>query len=129
MLLCLGADDTLYMPHWGARGSTQRAADYLPSVPLNRPSEASFLDGQPLAYPVHGMATFKETCLVVSTEDGARGARFSFVEDRVVPEGLNLVFEDALLHLRLTLRFAVAGDVLVRSAVVENGGTQSLRLE
>ena len=132
MLLCLGADDTLYLPHWGANGHTGRVADYLPSIPTNRPSEATFLDGQPLAYPVYGMPTFKEPCLVVATDDGARGARFEFVEDRLeAPEQLELVFADPLLDLRLSLRFVLHPglDLIVRSARLDNTGQRQLRIE
>jgi len=132
MVLGLGADDTLYLPHWGARGHSERIADYLPTIPTNRPSEATFLDGQPLAYPVYGMPTFKEPCLVVAAPGGARGARFSFVEDRLEdPEHLELVFADPQLELGLRLRFEVhpALDLIVRSAIIDNIGPRPLSLE
>jgi alpha-galactosidase len=96
MVLCLGADDTLYLPHWGALGHAQKVEHYLPDVPLNRPSEATFLDGQPQAYPIFGMPTFKEPCLVIATDDGARGSRFSFVHDDMSGNAVELTFEDNL---------------------------------
>ncbi|HEY0581893.1 MAG TPA: glycoside hydrolase family 36 N-terminal domain-containing protein, partial [Chloroflexota bacterium] len=131
MVLCLGDDDTLYLPHWGAAGGTEIAADYLPHIPLNRPSEATFLDGQPLAYPIYGSPTFKEPCLVVATENGARGSRLAFVEDHLADERLELTFRDALLDLRLILHFDVHPplDVIARSAELINDGQQMLFLE
>ena len=47
-------------------------------------AERTFIDGLPQAYPVHGDAAFIEPCLVVAREDGERGVRLSFVEDRIV---------------------------------------------
>ncbi len=130
MVLCLGPQDTLYLPHWGAGGGAS-AARYMPSVPPNRPSEAGFFDGQPLAYPAYGMPTFKETCLVVATETGARGARLEFDSDRLEDDSLELVFRDPLLQLELTLRFRLYAelDVVARSVTVRNHGSRTLLLE
>jgi alpha-galactosidase len=129
MLLCLGADDSLYVPHWGSRAASQRAADYLPQVPINRPSEATFFDGQPLAYPVYGMPTFKDPCLVVATEDGARGVRLEFVDDRASPDTLELEFRDPLLHLAVTHVFTVRADLIARQVALRNAGQQVLHVE
>ncbi|MBV9546757.1 MAG: alpha-galactosidase [Chloroflexi bacterium] len=142
MVLCLGADNTLYLPHWGSQGGASprrgswgapggstRVEHYLPSVPRNRPSEATFLDGQPLAYPAFGMPTFKEACLVIATDDGARGSRFSYVEDSPRDDSLDLTFEDDLTGARLTLTFAVYADLIARSARISNVGDRELRIE
>ncbi len=130
MLLCLGPQDTLFLPHWGGRGGSS-AAGYLPLAEPNRSSEAGFFDGQPLAYPAYGMPTFKETCLVVATEQGARGVRLTFSSDVIETDVLLLRFADALLGLELTLRFAVFADLdtVARSEQVRNGGTEPLLLE
>src|SRR5260370_932114 len=81
-------------------GGADRRADCLPQVPGNRQSKRDFTDGQPVAYPVFGEASFKEPCLVVSAEDGARGVRLRFVEDREREidgwPGLELLFRDDL---------------------------------
>src|SRR5712692_9289414 len=101
--LCLGPEDTLLLPYWGANGQTDDPADYLPQRTGNRTSERAFVDGQPLAYPTHGEASFMEPCLVVAREDGSRGVRLTFVEDRVSDKDgdrgsvLELVFRDELL--------------------------------
>lgn len=129
MLLCLGADDTLYLPYWGLTGTASTAADYLPEVPGNRPSEATFLDGQPLAYPAYGSPTFKELCLVVSTAAGARGTRFQFQHDRLTDNRLELDFHDPLLQLTLTLHVEVIGALIARTATLRNEGQQILTLE
>ena len=131
MLLCLGADDTLYMPHWGASAHSHSAADYLPHVPRNRPSEATFLDGQPLAYPVFGMPTFKEPCLVVATASGARGTRLEFVDDAISDNHLDLTFRDPLVGLDVTLRFEVHAhlNLIGRRASLFNTGHQALLIE
>src|SRR5207249_3996117 len=90
----------------------------------NTRSERTFIDGLPQAYPVHGDAAFVEPCLVVAREDGARGVRLSFVEDRVRDEGgkavLELVFHDELTGLVVEQRCVVFRelDVVARSVTV-----------
>jgi alpha-galactosidase len=134
VVLCLGSEDVLLLPYWGA-GQSGRPADYLPYPQGNRPSQRAFLDGQPVAYPVYGDPLFKEVCLVVARANGSRETRLSFVEDQVREidgyPALDLVFEDALIGLRLTHRFHVFADcdVVSRSVGVENRGTQVLTLE
>lgn len=127
MLLCLGGDGTPYMPYWGAPGAA--ASDVLFAVPTNRPSEATFFDGQPLAYAVYGMPTFKEPCLVVATESGARATRLEFAAERLTPDTLELDYRDPLLDLVVTLHFAVFDDVIVRKATLRNAGQHTLLLE
>src|SRR5438045_1354388 len=109
IVLGLGPDDTLLLPHWGARGESASAADYLPYLPGNRRCERDFVDGLPRAYPVYGEASFKEPSLVVSRDDGARGVRLAFVADRIARveqhTNLELEFRDDLIGLVVTLRF------------------------
>lgn len=134
MLLCLATDqgDVLAMPHWGAAAADADADDYLPYLPTNRRSEDTFQDGQPLAYPVFGLPTFKESALVVARPDGTRAANFVFAEDRLTAENqLEIVLRDTLLHAELTLRFVVYPelDLIVRSAEIRNRGDHPLTLE
>jgi alpha-galactosidase len=135
VVLSLGANDALLLSYWGANGHTQHAADYLPYRSDNRSSERLFLDGLPVAYPVHGEASFKEPCLVVSREDGSRVTRLEFVEDRIRDEGgtvsLEAVFRDALTGLVLEQRFSVFADLdlVARSVTIRNSGSESLTLE
>lgn len=135
VLLCLGPQDTLLLPYWGANGQTDNPADFLPLRTGNRSSERAFVDGQPLAYPTHGEASFMEPCLVVSRDDGSRGVRLEFVEDRVTHEDrrtvLGLVFRDAVLGLVVEQRFAVFWelDLVARSVTVRNDGSEPLTLE
>lgn len=133
--LYVADDHTLLMPYWGGRGESEDPADY-PTVPAwNRRSEVEFVDGFPLAYPVHGEASFKEPCLVVVRGDGSRVARLEFVEDRVREVSgrpvLDLVFQDPVLGLRVVHHFAafVEQDLIARSVSLENRGTQVLTLE
>src|SRR3712207_6154291 len=99
MLLSLLPGGALALDHWGGAGS-MRGDDYLPRLPVNRPAQRHFLDGVPLAYPVHGDASFKEPCLAVVYEDGTRIARLAFQEDRATnPDGrptLELDFTDSV---------------------------------
>jgi alpha-galactosidase len=135
VLLCLGANDALLLPYWGPSGQTDRASDYLLHPQGNRPSHRAFLDGQPVAYPVYGDALFKEVCLVVARPDGSRDTRLSFVDDRIdTVDGhpaLDLTFEDELVGVRVTHRFHIFAehDVVVRTATIENHGSQPLILE
>jgi alpha-galactosidase len=133
--LCLGPDGTLLLPFWGASGHTENPSDYLPPRLGDKPSERTFIDGLPQAYPVHGDAAFVEPCLVVAREDGARGVRLAFVEDRVLDEDqksvLELVFRDELTGLVVEQRFAVFWelDVVARSVRLRNEQTAPLILE
>src|SRR5438067_5811274 len=113
VLLCSGPQGTLLLPYWGATGYTDQPGDYLPRRLGDMPAERTFIDGLPQAYPVHGDAAFIEPCLVVAREDGSRGVRLAFVEDRVSDEDadgrvvLELVFRDELIGLVAEQRFAV----------------------
>src|ERR1700716_3853329 len=109
MVLCLGLHDTLQLPYWGANGQTDVPGDYVGGPGQrneeSRSVERTFIDGLPQAYPVHGDAAVIEPCLVVAREDGARGVRLDFVEDRISHPGenrgavLELVFRDPLTGL------------------------------
>ena len=131
VLLRLGADHALFLPYWGPNGGADLLSDDVGGLPRNRPSQAGFQDGQPLAYPVYGSPSFKEPCLVVSRSDGARGPRLGFVEDHVADTVLELVFRDEVLDLRLIQRFQVFPelDLVACSVVVANQGGQPLTLE
>src|SRR5438270_13153344 len=135
VLLCLGANDALLLPYWGPSGQTGRVADYVLHPQGNRPSQRAFLDGQPVAYPVYGDPLFKEVCLVVARTDGSRETRLSFVEDRMTEidghPALDLVFEDRPIGLNVTQRFHLfpEHDLVARSVIVTNGGSQVLTLE
>ena len=159
--LCLGPDGALLLPYWGANGQTDQPGDYLVRAPsegtpsasdeprdgdlpqgeygatgvATRPAERTFIDGLPQAYPVHGDPAFTEPCLVVAREDGSRGVRLTYVEDRVSAEDgqsvLELVFRDELIGLVVEQRFAVFWelDVVARSVTVRNAGSAPLILE
>jgi alpha-galactosidase len=130
--LARGADnDALYLPYWGPAGGGDLLDGALAALPRNRPSQAGFHDGQPLAYPVYGSPTFKEPCLVVSRADGARGPRLTFVEDRVADDRLEIDFADPVFGLRVTQCFEVfaAHDLVARSVVVANTAGEPLTLE
>src|SRR5579859_2148640 len=135
VLLCLGANDALLLPYWGAGGQSESISDYLLHPQGNRPSQRAFLDGQPVAYPVYGDALFKEVCLVIVRPDGSRDTRLSFVEDRAQHiDGqavLDLVFADELVGVRVTHRFTIIAecDVIIRRATIENQGSRNLMLE
>src|SRR6266851_9764525 len=134
--LCLGPEDTLLLPYWGASGQTGDPGDYLPQRVGDRSAERTFIDGLRQAYPIHGDAAFVEPCLVVAREDGARGVRLEFVGDRVTENEnggvvLELVFRDKLTGLVVEQWFAVFGelDVVARSVRLRNDGAEPLILE
>jgi alpha-galactosidase len=135
MLVCLGSDDTLLLPYWGATGLTAQPSDYLLHPQGNRPSQRDFLDGQPVAFPVYGDPLYKEVCLVVARRDGGREVRLSFVEDRVLREEnqptLELVFADSQLKLSVIQRFQVYPDqdVVARSTIISNHSATEMQLE
>src|SRR6266581_3618734 len=135
VLLCLSADDALLLPYWGPHGQAAHWGDYMLHPQGNRPSLRAFLDGQPVAYPVYGDPLFKEVCLVVARANGSRDTRLSFVEDRAFEidghPALDLMFQDQPVGLRVTQRFQVfpEHDVVARSVMVTNGGSEVLTLE
>jgi alpha-galactosidase len=124
-------DDPLYLPYWGPRSGPDLLEGALADLPRNRPSQAGFQDGQPLAYPVYGSPTFKEPCLVATRADGARGPRLSFVADRLADNALELEFFDAVFGLRVCQHFEVfpEHDLIARWVVVTNTGDQPLVLD
>ena len=131
MLLSLADGGALTLDHWGGDGGDVGGDGYLPHTPWNRPSQAHFLDGVPLAYSVHGDRAFKEPGLVVVRADGSSVSRLSLREDHVEDDVLRLVFEDPGSGLVVEHRFAVFADhgVVVRDVRVENRGAEPLRVE
>ena len=135
MLLSLREDGALILDHWGAGGASERGDDYLPRPPQNRPSHRAFLDGVPLAFPVHGDPSFKEPCLAVMFADGTRTVRLALRDDEIVERDghptLTLTFEDPVQQLVVSLRFEVfvEHDVVRRSVRLENAGAAPVRVE
>jgi alpha-galactosidase len=135
MLLCLGPDDALLLPHWGLRGDSASPAEYLFGKQGNRPSNRAFLDGLPLAYAVYGDPLFKEVCLVAARSDGARESRLCFAEERTSESQghptLDLVFNDEFTGLSLTHHFRAFSDhdVIARWVSIANRGSGELVLE
>ena len=131
MLLSVGGGGALVLDHWGGDGGALGGDGYLPHTPWNRPSQAHFLDGVPLAYSVYGDPAFKEPGLVVVRPDGSAVARLAFVEDRLEGDALRLVFEDAVSGLVVEHTFVVhpGHGVVVRDVRVENRGAEPLRVE
>jgi alpha-galactosidase len=135
VLLRLGTDDALLQPYWGPHGLTTHPSDYLLHRQGSRPSQRTFLDGQPVAYPVYGDPLFKEVCLVVARSGGFRESHLSFTEDRVTDidgfPALDLVFDDPLTGLRVSHRFQVYADhdLVARSVTLANRGSEVLTLE
>ncbi|WP_367127855.1 alpha-galactosidase [Saccharothrix sp. HUAS TT1] len=135
MLLSVADGGSLRLDHWGGDGGGLGGDSYLPHTPWNRPSQAHFLDGVPLAYSAHGDPAFKEPALVVAREDGSSVTRLTWREDRVGTDAgapvLFLVFEDTATGLVVEHRFTVHAEhgVVVRDVRVENRGLAPLRVE
>ncbi|MBB5803776.1 alpha-galactosidase [Saccharothrix ecbatanensis] len=133
MLLSVADGGGLVLDHWGGDGGGLGDGlggdSYLPHTPWNRPSQAHFLDGVPLAYSTYGDRVYKEPGLVVAREDGTSVSRLTWREDRIEDDVLTLVFEDA--GLVVEHRFAVLADhgIVVRDVRVCNQGPSPLRVE
>ncbi|MFT7840310.1 alpha-galactosidase [Saccharothrix sp. BKS2] len=131
MLLSVADGRALLLDHWGGDGGGLGGDSYLPHVPWNRPSQAHFLDGVPLAHTAYGDPAYKEPGLVVAREDGSAVSRLTWRDDRVEDDVLVLAFEDAATGLVVEHRFAVRAEhgIVVRDARVVNRGTRPLRVE
>lgn len=122
-------------------------APFTPSV--REREKASFMDFFPTEYPAGGVGDYRESCLDVRSASGSVGCELIFKEYRIfrgkpglagLPasfgregevETLELVCEDALLKLEVTLSYSVFADtdVITRSVRVENRGEEHLKLE
>lgn len=120
---------------------------YTPSV--REREKASFMDFFPMEYSTGGVGDYRESCLDVRSESGSIGSELFFLEYRIIKgkpglpglpasfgteedaETLELVCEDAVLKLRVTLSYSVFADtdMITRSVRVENRGEQHLKLE
>jgi alpha-galactosidase len=133
LLLSLSPSGALLIDHWGARGESDQGDDYLPRPPRNRPSHRAFLDGVPLAFPVHGDPSFKEPCLAVVFADGTRTVRLALRGDQIDERDrrLTLTFEDPVQRLLVVLGFEVfpEHDLIRRSVRLENAGEAPVRVE
>lgn len=122
---------------------------YLARTEGNRPSErlrekCSFLDYAPMEYPVAGAGDFRETAFEAETEEGHNTSEFSYVNHKIYKgkkkllglpatfgseeecESLDIVLEDKLLNLRITLTYSVFEglDAIARSLEVTNFGSE-----
>lgn len=133
MVVSVTDTGALLLDHWGGDGGDGADAGdaYLPCRPANRPSQAHFLDGVPLAYSVHGDPAFKEPGLVVVHPDGSATTRLVWRDDHVDGATLTLVLADETVGLVVEHQFAVhAGHgVVVRDTRVRNEGPEPLRVE
>lgn len=129
MLLSVADGGAVMLDHWGGDGGGLGGDSYLPHTPWNRPSQAHFTDGVPLACSTYGDRAYKEPGLVVAREDGTSVSRLTWREDRIEDDVLTLVFEDA--GLVVEHRFAVLAEhgIVVRDVRVRNRGTSPLRVE
>ena len=117
--------------------------------PVHVESSGLSLDTLPMEYPTYGNTDLRSPAFLVQSENGARITDLRYVSHRVVDgkpplpglpatymesecEGqtLEIVMEDTLLHLSVTLSYSVfeRENVLARSVFFRNDGTESLRL-
>jgi alpha-galactosidase len=135
MALSLHPGGALLLDHWGPAGYSDRAEDYLAYPHANRPSQRTFLDGVPQAYPVYGDPSFKEPCLCVVFEDGTRLARPVYREARVGETrgrpSLELIFADPVYGLVVTQRLVVFAehDLIERNVRLENTSQRPVVVE
>lgn len=129
MIVSATDSGALVLDHWGGDGGNLAGDAYLPRRPVNRPSQAHFLDGIPLAYSAHGDPAYKEPGLLVVHPDGSSITRLAWRDDRVEDDTLVLTFEDA--GLVVEHRFAVVAEhgVVVRDTRLHNRGGHALRVE
>ncbi|SDJ48847.1 alpha-galactosidase [Streptomyces indicus] len=107
--------------HWGPRIALADAEALAAEPgPADWPFE-SRLDGRE-EYPVEGGPRFVRPALSVRTPQ-VRGTEWQFASAAQEDGGLALGFTDALHGLRITLRYAMRGDVVERSAELVHEGT------
>lgn len=125
-----------------------RVGDTL-SSPADRPGDRlKFHDAFPMEYPTQGVGDFRVPCLSVRTAAGHTACSLAYRSHRMIPgkpelPGLPAVFgtesdcttleilcEDAVLNLQVTLRYTVFEhlDAIARSVSVENRGQAPLWL-
>lgn len=138
MLVSVAEGGGLLLDHWGGDGGPgdpNGGESYLTRTPSNRPSQAGFLDGIPLAYSVHGQPCYKEPGLVVAYADGSSITRLAWQHDRTETTRdtatLTLVFADRAAGLVVEHRFVVHAEygIVVRDTRVTNEGSQVFRVE
>lgn len=120
---------------------------FVPSV--NKREKVSFMDCFPMEYPVWGSGDFRETCLMVRTAAGHRGAELHYESHRIYKgkpklEGLpatfggeeqcqtlDIVLRDPVIGLKATLRYSCFEDVdaVTRSVLLTNESEEPLYLE
>ena len=123
-------------------------APFTPSQ--NGRDRGSFLDSFPMEYPTAGLGDYRESCIEVLTEQGNVGLSLHYVNHRIFSgkrklsglpstfskgDGsdcvtLELICEDPILHLQVTLWYTVFEklDVIARSVRVKNKGEAPIRL-
>ncbi|MGN0293902.1 MAG: alpha-galactosidase [Lachnospiraceae bacterium] len=124
--------------------------DEAPFVPgVNQREKNSFLDMFPMEYPETGMGDYRETAFCVRSSAGHRASELKFERYEIEAgkpalEGLpatwgkeddcttlKLFCRDAFLNLQVCLLYTVFEDldVITRSVIVDNQGTDSIYLE
>ncbi|MCR4728112.1 MAG: alpha-galactosidase, partial [Lachnospiraceae bacterium] len=129
-----------YGPKLGGNG-----VSYLAGTEGNRPSQrlrekSSFLDCTPMEYPSAGAGDLRETAFEIETVEGYNTSEFGYVNHTIYKgkkklpdlpatfgdesecESLDVVVEDKLLKLKLTLTYSVFEglDAIVRSVKATN---------
>lgn len=106
----------------------------------NLREKLAFLDGAPFEYPTGGVGDFREHCLEVRTQEGFNGVELFYRSHRIYPgkqmldglpatfgtpqdcDSLEIVLEDPILRLEVTLKYTAFRDVdvITRSVQVKN---------
>jgi len=139
-------DDFGYLIHYYYGPKLEgNGVSYLAGTEGNRPSQrlrekSSFLDCTPMEYPSAGAGDLRETAFEIETVEGYNTSEFGYVNHTIYKgkkklpdlpatfgeesecESLDVVVEDKLLKLKLTLTYSVFEglDAIVRSVKVTN---------
>ncbi len=121
---------------------------YVPSQNLRE--KCSFMDTFPMEYPAWGVGDYRESCLMVRTEEGHRacepvyagyrifdgkpqldGLPSTFPTEENEAKTLEIVCTDACIGLKVLLRYSVFedSDAVIRSVTLINEGDKTLYIE
>ncbi len=136
----LGDDDVTYLMRTGEAPFTPEA---------NARDRLSFLDSFPMEYPTGGVGDYRESAIVVRSNEGHRALQltldsYNIYKGKKALEGLpatwgneedtetlELVLRDTVLHIKVVLSYSIFQgiDAVVRSAKLYNEGDNPIFIE
>jgi alpha-galactosidase len=116
--------------YWGAK--LAYPSDYVPKTLAFDPlGNWNFARNTHEEFPVWGDYKFNEPCLKVRYSDGVRAGLLRYVDSTIADSTLTIHLQDVHYPLRVRLIYQVFADydLIVRSAEVENTGSEPIEIE